>query len=210
MELNENKYLLGALTKACKFRNDRVRTWLPISRKLLEIILEEAEFYFLDKGQIYLSCLYRALFAASYYGLLRVGELTSGDHPVLVKDVKVAENKNKLLFILHTSKTHWTDVKPQTVKIASSNNKQHKFCPYQILHDYVKVRRSFRSPTEPFFVFVDGSPVKPQDMRSVLKLMLERNNFDAINYNVHSLRIGRATDLLKNQQISVEVLKKIG
>ena len=40
--------------------------------------------------------------------------------------------------------------------------------------------------------------------------MLQRNNLDPVNYNVHSLRIGRVSDLLKNQKISIGVLKKIG
>ena len=75
------------------------------------------EKYFEDKGQIYLKILYKTLFSTAYYGLFRVGELTSGSHPVLVGDVHVSENKNKFLFLLRTSKTHWKDVKPQRVKI---------------------------------------------------------------------------------------------
>ena len=167
--LNENKYLLTVLTKACKFRNDRVRTRLPIGRRLLEMILEETEIYFLGQGQVFLCRLYKALFAIGYYGLLRVGEITSGDHPVRVGDVKIADNKNKMMFILRTLKTHWKNVKPQTVKICSTKKYSYRFCPYQIIRDYMEVRKSFVSKDEPFFIFRDRSPVKPNNMRSVLK-----------------------------------------
>ena len=136
--------------------------------------------------------------------------MTSGDHPIRVVDVQIGENKNKILFILRTSKTHWRNVKPQTVKITSTNFKRLGSCPFEIIREFVKVRRCYLSADKPFFIFKDGSPVKPRNMRDTLKLILKRENFKDENYNVHSFRIGRASDLLKNQQISVETLKKIG
>ena len=151
VDLNKDKYLLSALTKACKYKNDSVRMRLPISKSLLEMILRETKNYFLSAGQPYLCRLYRALFATSYYGLLRVGELTSGDHPVRVKDVQIAANKNKMLFILRTSKMHWSNVRPQTVKIISIGASNKFSCPFQILREYADVRRTYNSQLEPFF-----------------------------------------------------------
>ena len=183
---------------------------MPISKNLLEMILRETKNYFLSAGQPYLCRLYRALFAAFYYGLLRVGELTSGDHPVWVKDVQIMDNKDKMLFILRTSKTHWSDVRPQTVKIVSTGASNKFSCPFQILREYADVRRTYNSQLEPFFVFRDRTLVRPPNMRSMLRLMLERNKLDPLNYNVHGFRFGRASDLLKNQQISIADLKRIG
>ena len=60
------------------------------------------------------------MISTSYFGLLRVGEITSGDHPVLATDVHIAANKRKIMFVLHTSKTHWKNMKPQMIKITSS------------------------------------------------------------------------------------------
>ena len=51
-----------------------------------------------------------------YYGLLRVGQATSGDHLINVRDVKMAKNKSKVLMILCSSKTHNTSDDPQQVK----------------------------------------------------------------------------------------------
>ena len=70
--------------------------------------------------QPYLAHLYCALFSTAYYGLFHVGEITSGSHPVQVQNVHIGRNKNKVLFILLTSKTHGLYSKPQTIKITST------------------------------------------------------------------------------------------
>ena len=54
--------------------------------------------------QPYLEKLYQALFAAAYYGLLRISEVTKGPHCVLARNVHLAQNKHKMLFLLETSK----------------------------------------------------------------------------------------------------------
>ena len=64
--------------------------------------------------QMYLLILYQAIFITLYFGLFRIGELTaaSGNHAVLAKDIHIGRNKNKLMFVLHTSKTHSCIWKP--------------------------------------------------------------------------------------------------
>ena len=41
VEINEDRYLLSSLTKACKYKNDTVRIRLPIQRGILEILLDQ-------------------------------------------------------------------------------------------------------------------------------------------------------------------------
>ena len=102
--INENIYLLKALMQACKYENDQVKICLPIKKGLLCMLLDEIN-KLLDQ-QPYLCCLYRAIFITGYFGLLRIGELTSGPHVVKACDVHLGRNKNKMMFVLHTSKTH--------------------------------------------------------------------------------------------------------
>ena len=85
--LSENRYLISSLTRACKLINDKVRTRLPIQKRMLERILQCTEEFF-DQQQ-YLSRLYKAIFSSAYYGMLRVGEIVSGDHPVKAPDVHI-------------------------------------------------------------------------------------------------------------------------
>ena len=120
--LCEDRYLLNSLIKASWFLNNQVRTRLPIQKCLCGFLINSTEDFFQGKNQPYLAALYTSMFAAAYYGMLRIGELTSGlySHAVKVCDVHLADNKHKILFVLCTSKTHWTDSKPQLIKLTSS------------------------------------------------------------------------------------------
>ena len=217
--LNEDRFLLGSLTKACRLINDKVRTRLPIQKGMLNILIRTCLQHFDQIRQSYLGQLYSALLMAGYFGLLRVGELTAGEHPILAKDVHIGENKNKILFVLRTSKTHWTDVSPQFVKIASrkvsmtdkvdEQQIETGFCPFKIINDYITKRPEISNNDQQFFVFSDGSAVKPTHMRTVLKKLLVQAGFNKKLYGTHSLRIRRASDLRK-MQISVETIKNLG
>ena len=126
IEVHEDRYLLTSLTKACRYQNDRVMIRLPITNGLLQLILKKMSQVF-DSPQPYLLTMYRALFSTAYFGLFRIGELTFSEHSIKANDVRIGDNKCKMMFILCSSKTHWRDVKPQVVKIAaidSSSNQQ--------------------------------------------------------------------------------------
>ena len=209
--IDQDNYLLTSLTKACKYKNDQVRIRLPITKGMLNILLDELTDHFDSKGQVYLKMLYRAMLAVGYYGLLRVGEMASGEHLVKAVDAHVADNKRKIMFKLQTSKTHWTDKKPQEIKISSTENMaSDQYCPYQILREYMKARPKCTNASEPLFLFVDKSPIHPDQLRRILKQMLKYAGFSEELYNVHSLRIGRSSDLYHKCHISILDLKKIG
>ena len=40
-ELNEDKFIINALTRACRLQNDKIRVRFPIHKDLLGLILEE-------------------------------------------------------------------------------------------------------------------------------------------------------------------------
>ena len=117
--LNEDHCLLSSLTRACKISNTEVLLRLPIQRDLLHLILKTTEFHFVSLGQMFLAKLYMSLFATAYYGLFRIGELADSPHAIKARDVHIGINKNKILFILWTSKTHDLNRHPQSIKISS-------------------------------------------------------------------------------------------
>ena len=203
--LNEDKFLLTALMRACKLKNDKVRTRLPMNRGMVNVVVNKTIDHFQDLNQDYLTTLYSTIFATAYFGMFRVAELASGDHPVKVKDIQIADNKEKLMFILRTSKTHNFGNKPQKIKISSTklkgkqqpNNRPTTFCPYKMLRTYLTKRPKYLDKGEPFFVFRDRSLIKPIHVRNTLKKMLNLCGFDQRFYNTHSLRAGRSVDLLK-------------
>ena len=214
IHITSDQYLLASLIRACRIKNDRIRTRLPIRKKMLAVILKKTKEYFYSINQPYLACLYQTLFLTTYYGLFRVGEMTTGDHPVLAKDVQVGVNKKKFLFILRSSKTHGYNSYPQMVKITSTSNAGNKKvnllpCPYTLLLKYSRMRGNYYRNSDPFFTFADGSPVTARQMSSCLKLMIKKAGFNEKLYGTHSLRAGRTNDLYK-LGLSVETIKKLG
>ena len=212
-------FLLSSLTKACKIKNDNVITRLPISKGLLHLILNECTKYFgKERNQLYLESLYRAMFVAVYYGLLRIGEVTLGPHVLLASNVHIGTNKKKILFVLKSSKMHGKGSQPQRIKISSAaqvkGGKRQSpstpaACPFQILSKYVDIHPDTRDPSEQFFIFRDHKPVAPHHMRTTLRLLISKLGLQPELYNGHSFRIGRGCNMV-HMVISVETVKKIG
>ena len=135
-EINEDKFILSSLTKACTLQNDQVWTRLPIQHKLLGELVKFMQDHFLMAGQFYLATLYSTLFVTSYYGLFHILELTitPSNHAVWVADVHIGKNKPKFMFVLRSSKTHNQGNKPQIIKISTEDRLAlGKICPYKWL-----------------------------------------------------------------------------
>ena len=130
-------------------------------------------------------------------------------------------NKNKVLFILQSSKTHNQSMPPQIIKISSqnlsdSNSKRTSidsgvtsYCPFALLCDYLAYREDYADVSENFFIFRGGILVQPLNFRKTLKQMIYLAGLDQSYYSTHSLRAGRSCDLLK-LGFSVETIKKLG
>ena len=194
---DDGKAMLSTITKSCKLLNDRIMVGLPIRKRLLEIILFEMQRHF--AMQPYLETLYSALFAICYYGMFRIGEVALSTHAMKAVDVHIASNKDKILIVLHTSKTHGRESWPQKIKIKASSSPlqiEKFFCPFELMRSYLKVRGGFEEDTEQFFIFKDRSPVKPEHVRTVLRDLLKTLGLQASLYNTHSFRIGKATEML--------------
>ena len=98
-KLNEDLFLMNSLTRACKMKNDSLIV-------CFQAILHQTHKHFIQISQPYLGKLVPAMLLASYYGLLRAGEITQGPHVILAKNVHITTNKKKLMFLLRSSKTH--------------------------------------------------------------------------------------------------------
>ena len=210
--INDSKVLITSLAKACRLINDKVRTRLPIRKPLFEMLLFEVEQIY-SESQPYLEILYKTIIILGYYGMFRIGELTSGSHPVKAKDVHIGHNKDKLLFVLYTSKTHGWESRPQKIKITAVNHKNKGityFCPFNLARQYLALRGNFFEDNKPFFIFRDRSPVLPQQVRRLMKSSIESVNLNSKNYGFHSLRIGRSSDMALTHRKSIEEANSAG
>ena len=209
-EIKEQKLLLTSLARSCKLKNDRVKTRLPIKKHLLESILNQVDIITNKTNQEFLRKLYKCIFILGYYGLLRISELV-GCHAVKARDAHISEEKRKILMLLHTSKTHGRNKKPQEIRIAADKKggTRMQYNPIDITIEFAKSRGSYVTPNEHFFAFRNNSPVKPRQVRSMLAKCLKNLGLNHKLYSVHSFRIGRATDLMKHG-VSVEKIKYLG
>ena len=82
-------------------------------------------------------------------------------------------------------------------------------CPYKIMDNYIENRQGYNNESEPFFVFSDGSEVKPTHVRDVLRKALTLIGLDCHLYDIHSFHIRQATDLIK-MGFSIEHIKLVG
>ena len=219
--INEDTYLLNSLTRACCLHKDHVHTRLPIRKSLLLLLVKNTSLLLHD--QPFLQILIKAMLVTAYYGLFRIREITYSQHVLKAKDVRIGRNKGKMMFVLHTSKTHGLDAKPQIIKInslgytATGERKpkpktkfEEEFCPFEILQAYLRQRNGCDRDDEPFFVLSDRSPVTAYIFHFYLKKLLTFTGLDESLYGSHSLRAGRASDMLHLYSISVETIKKIG
>ena len=133
--LKENRYLLNSLTKACRIHKDQVTTRLLIRKGLMNLLVSAVPQVYGD--QPYLTVLYKAMICTAYFGLFRIGEISYSQHVVKARDVHIAKHKDKITFILHTSKTHGRDKKLQIVKIGryqqAAHNGVQRACPFVLL-----------------------------------------------------------------------------
>ena len=213
VKLNQDSVLLGSLTRACKLCNDQVSIRLPVRRGLLGMLIGAVDIlYGSNNWQPYLSIMYKALFSTVYFGLFRVGELMMSLHIVKAVDVHIGTNKDKLMFILHTSKTHNRGVKPQIIKIDGEHNNKIRqnswnkqaICPFALLKSYVQKRKKFLTENEQFFVFKDCTPVTLYHFRHTLQALLKACHIThPERYCSSSFRSGHTNDMME-AGVSVE------
>lgn len=205
-EFDEEKFDLKATIRTCKYKNDRCAIRSPIHWSLLNSLLDCIHSHYMDKGQVYLAKLYRAMLALGYFALLRVGEMTKGPHNVSVRDVNSSVAKRTLQVILRTSKTHGLGDYPKVIQVPFQSKTaksdivlEPRYCPFVIMREYAKSHRpKFNRLDEPFFIFQDKSPVTAAQFRRMLKKMIKLIGLNPDWYNTHSLRSGAAGDLLNN------------
>lgn len=209
--INTRTARLRALIKACKYKNDRVIQRMPIKESMLVRIVRQIDLMF--ESQPYLNQLYRCMLVMGYFGMLRVGEMAKGDHPILARDVHLCHKKKKDQIILRTSKTHNLGDQPQYVKFDTTDSRSYlyneHFCPFEIVRDFLGSRGPKQNDRDQLFLFQDGSPVKPHQLSAVLKRAIKRLGIDPKDYGTHSLRIGHATQL-DHCHVSLDVIRRRG
>lgn len=211
IQINTRTTRLRALIKACKYKNDRVIQRMPIKENMLVRIVRQVDLMF--HNQPYLSSLYRCMMVLGYFGMLRVGEMAQGDHPVRARDIHLNYEKKKVQIILRTSKTHGLGDQPQYIKFDTHDSKarlnNRHFCPFEIVAEFLRYRDYKQGQDDILFVFSDNSPVRPHQFSGILKRAIKCLGIDPKDYGTHSLRIGHATQL-DHRHVRLDIIRRRG
>lgn len=189
--VSSSNFKLAMIIKVCRLHNDVLYIRLPIQIKLLNRMLDFVhDHYVINLGQIYLGAWLRAAFAMGYYGLMRISELTKGDHTVLACDINRAKNKRKVTIYFRSSKTHTRADQPQIIQIQGSDHYGNN-CPFKIIDNFANLRgKQALDIEEPFFIHQDGSAITSNQLNVNFNLVLSHLNYDNTLFGFHSYRIG--------------------
>jgi site-specific recombinase XerD len=166
---------------------------LPITKSVLSSIHEAvAKVTYSTRERSMLS----ALFSLMYHGLLRVSEIakTDGptDHNLQFCQITQKSQIQPELYIQFQSYKHSDKQSlPPPIRISSNQSKQ---CPVSLYNNYLKHRGQFHHPTKAF-CHPNSTPLTRDYVAKKLRSALSMALLDSSEFNTHSFRIGRATDM---------------
>ena len=142
------------------------------------------------------SLLFKSVLALQYHACLRIGEVVTSKtstHTLKKNQIKI---KTKSLSIHFKSFKHARQSNKK-LKLLRQSEKSN-ICPVQLLTEYNKVRPRTKGDVQ-FFITKEGKPINRLDVAKVLKNSIKELGLNSENFNTHSMRIGRATQLHLNQ-----------
>lgn len=166
---------------------------LPITPEILSSLLQSLEH---TTSSFFTKLLLKAMFILAFCAFLRIGEITKTPNPtqhfLLFGNVFTGLDEHQNGYV-EINIPHFKHAKSNTTTLRLHQNKNNPcFCPYQSMHNYLKVRKH-ASPSDPLFSFMDNTPISKQYFTQQLRLALSFCNFDLNRYQSHSFRIGAAT-----------------
>ena len=174
--------VLGSISKIHSKSDSR----LPITQFLLHRLLDSVDHVVSDN---YHAILLKAMFLVAFYGLFRIGELTSqtsGVIPLYIDQLQVFNNR----FVLNITKfKNNRSNKPFDIVI---HRQQNSYCPYVGMIRYLVSRKM---DSGPLFRFKDGAPVTRSFFTSKLKNCIVFCGLNPKVFKSHSFRMGGASFL---------------
>ena len=151
----------------------------------------------------YEAALYRSMYTLMYYACLRASEViqtSTPRHNLTLAQIHLLPNHNAFKITFHSYK-HSNH--QQTVILVTSTTD--RACPVAALRHYLTLRGNAPGP----LFQLANQPITRQHFLKCLHNCLKYINIPSTNYNVHSFRIGRTTDMAQ-QNIPHSTIQKIG
>lgn len=190
-----NNFLLSRLLKgyAREFAtHSQSVVKLPITINLLTQMITSLPHVTMSSHE---TILYTAMFSVAFFGLMRIGEITSSAHSLLVNNVHFIPSKNSYNLSLTTSKTQQV-FKGYAQNVTLTQHPSQIICPVSNLSRYLTWRPQTSDPS--LFVHGGGGPVSRASFSAMMLKALQVANVQTSSYSTHSFRSGGATELFMN------------
>ena len=191
--------LLVSYTKSDKYQPTRKSINLKLLKRLVHSISKSCD-------SDYNKRLFVSAFTLMYHAALRVSEVCktpSSKHTLQFQQITtIRKRSTKLLSIKFTSFKHSHN--PTASLVIHPDKKS--TCPVKSFHRYTELRGNFKGPA---FCLKDGTPLTRVQLLRVLHDHLTLTGYQCNEYNTHSFRIGKTTDLA-NQGYSHTQIAMIG
>ena len=165
---------------------------LPITKAILEKILGNIKYCTQNH---YDRVMFRALFLLSYSACLRAGEAVQShvkDHTLQMSQITSKYFQiGRGYEIKFNSYKHSSGHSPSFNLLPTGDS----LCPVDAIQSYLRVRGSSKGP---IFCNKKHKPLTRIEFSNFLKETLEMAGFNGQQYNTHSFRIGRVTELANN------------
>ena len=172
-------------------RRQPVDIRLPVTRPVLHELVRALSF---TNSSAFQRSLFSALFLVAFYGLFRIGELTTKSNRFASAVIQFGNltfssrnGRTHVAKITISEYKHNTSRRPFGILIAREVSSA--FCPVLALIQYCELRGS--SPG-PLFCHADQSPILPHQFNVELQRCLAYCGLDTSRYKSHSFRIGGA------------------
>ena len=175
------------LTALSRQRHSDIR--LPITRPVLHELIRSLKY---TNSSAFQRALFSAMFLTAFYGLFRIGELSTKStrfacSVVQYRDLKILSREGIpcTAKITITDYKHNSDHRPFDILITRDDSVP--FCPVKTLLGYCKVRSNRPGP---LFCNSDQSPITVHQFNTELQRCLQYCGLDISRYKNHSFRIG--------------------
>ena len=177
------------LTALSRQRHADIR--LPITRPVLHELVRSLEY---TNSSAFQRTLFSAMFLTAFYGLFRIGELSTKStrlacSVVQYRDLQILSREGDpcTAKITITDYKHNSDHRPFDILITRDDTVT--FCPVKILLKYCKIRGNRPGP---LFCNSDQTPITTSQFNTELQRCLQYCGLDISRYKTHSFRIGGA------------------
>lgn len=177
------------LTALSRQRHSDIR--LPITRPVLNELVRSLEY---TNSSAFQRTLFSAMFLTAFYGLFRIGELSTKSarfacSVVQYRDLQILSREGVpcTVKITISDYKHNSDHRPFDILITRDDSVS--FCPVKTLLNYCKVRGNRPGP---LFCNSDQTPISVYQFNTELLRCLQYCGLDISRYKNHSFRIGGA------------------